>query len=86
MTILPPNTFTKRQAIKVAHGKAKRVIEASDKELWTVDEINELNGLKMDGTDTQFWSGGHPAVYENRTGLAEDDLIHSYDNNFDEWR
>lgn len=88
MKILPPNTFTKRQALFVVGGKkAKKKIEQSDKEIWTVDEINELRGLKLNGTDTTTGIGGYRRnLHENHSGLAEDDKIHSYDNNFDEWR
>lgn len=87
MKVLPPNTFTKRQALAVCKGEAKAKIAASNKELWTVDEINELRGLKLDGTDTSKGMGGCScSPYTNYSGLAEDDLVHSYDNNFDEWR
>lgn len=87
--IIPPNTFTKRQAIAVCNKKAKAIIEASDKEIWTVDEINELRGLKLDGTDTSkdiCNSNGHSSYGSCYSGLAEDDKVHSYDNNFGEWR
>ena len=87
MKVLPPNTFTKRQALAVCDGKAKATIAASDKEIWTVDEINELRGLKLDGTDTFKGMGCCSyGSYSNYLGLAEDDLVHSYDNNFGEWR
>lgn len=87
MKILPPNTFTKSQAmLAVGAGKSREMIRHSDKEIWTVDEINKLRGLKLDGTDTVIGTGHLQDPYGNYTGLAEDDLVHSYDNNFDEWR
>lgn len=87
MKILPPNTFTKSQAmLAVGAGKAREEIRQSDKEIWTVDEVNKLRGLKLDGTDTKIGDCMGHDPYGNYSGLAEDDKIHSYDNNFGEWR
>lgn len=86
MKVLPPNTFTRKQALAVCTGEAKEKILKSNKETFTVDEVNELRGLKLNGTDTKFSDGGRNPYDSYHNGLAEDDKIHSYDNNFDGWR
>ena len=88
MKTLPPNTFTKAQALLVV-GKveARKKIEKSKKEIWTVDEINELRGFKLNGTDTfAGFKAYHSPYRASHNQMAEDDLVHSYDNNFGEWR
>ncbi len=63
-------------------GSAKyKAIAASDKEYYTDREVEDLMELRP-----TFPAGtGHQSGAPNAR-LADDDKVHSYDNNFDLWR
>lgn len=79
-------TMTKKQALKLMGSKeAVARLEATGKEVFTDEEVDALNGFE--------WFPRYPVVGNNPTSgkaynshLAEDDLVDSFDNNFDLWR
>ena len=86
MTKITYGTMTKKQAAALFKGEKRTEILRSDKEIYTDEEIEELKGIN--------WFPRYPVVGSKNSncfnaanaGLAEDDLVHSYDNNFGEYR
>ncbi len=86
MTVITKGVMNKKKALALFNRPEDRMkIEMSGKEWFTDDEI-----LKLSGFDP---FPRYPCVWSNPTTkgcynahLAEDDLIHSYDNNYEEYR
>lgn len=85
MTKITYGTMTKKQAAALFTGKKRTEILKSAKEIYTDEEIEELKGIN--------WFPRYPIVGSKNgsgcitnAGMAEDDLVHSYDNNFGEYR
>lgn len=86
MTKITYGTMTKKQAAALFAGKKRTEILKSDKELYTDEEIEELKGINRFPRYPIVGSKNNSAYHASNAGLAEDDLIHSYDNNFGEYR
>lgn len=86
MTKVTKGTMTTKQILALIGDKKKReYIINSGKEVWTDEEVLELSGYNP--------FPRYPIIGSNKTTkgrynahIAEDDLVHSYDNNFEEWR
>lgn len=86
MTKITKNIMTKKQALAlVGKDEARKKILESDKEYFTDEEVDELRGFEWFPRYPVV--GNNPSKRSNHGGeIAEDDLIHSYDNNYEEWR
>jgi hypothetical protein len=86
MTVITKGVMSKKKALALFKNLETRTkIEESGKEWFTDDEILELSGYDP--------FPRYPTVSYNPTTkgrynahMAEDDLIHSYDNNYEEYR
>ncbi len=69
--------------------KKWKLIKDSDKEFYTDAEVEELMEVRTNPAYTfppGTVGGNRNGAPGSDAGLAEDDKVHSYDNNFGEWR
>jgi hypothetical protein len=84
--------LTKKQvlALFVPNSKKWKAVNSNSKEFYTDREVEEVTGVLTNPLYTfppgREFGGTWSKAPGNDPRLAEDDCVHSYDNNFDLWR